>query len=59
MTRGPVPERGLVPPGSRALGVPARVREGAGTTEFVSGALALYVENARRYRQDLVRLDRR
>jgi carbonic anhydrase/acetyltransferase-like protein (isoleucine patch superfamily) len=41
-----VPEGSEVPPDHRALGVPARVRPGAGTAEFVKDAVALYVENA-------------
>jgi carbonic anhydrase/acetyltransferase-like protein (isoleucine patch superfamily) len=48
-----VAEGTLVPRDHRALGVPARVREGAGTAEFVETAVALYVENARRYREGL------
>jgi carbonic anhydrase/acetyltransferase-like protein (isoleucine patch superfamily) len=52
-----VPEGTVVPPDSRALGVPARIRDGAGTSEFVHEAVALYVENARRYREGLTRID--
>ena len=52
-----VAEGTAVPPDSRALGIPARIREGAGTSEFVAEAVALYVENARRYRAGLVRVD--
>jgi carbonic anhydrase/acetyltransferase-like protein (isoleucine patch superfamily) len=48
-----VAEGTVVPRGHRALGVPARVREGAGTTSFVESAVALYVQNARRYRDGL------
>jgi carbonic anhydrase/acetyltransferase-like protein (isoleucine patch superfamily) len=48
-----VAEGTLVPRHHRALGVPARVSEGAGTGEFVESAVALYVENARRYRDGL------
>ena len=51
-----VPEGTVVPADFRALGVPARVREGAGTAEFVRDAVALYVENARRYRDGLTRV---
>ena len=41
----------------RPLGVPARVREGAGTAAFVESAVAMYVENARRYRSGLTVVD--
>ncbi|WP_409329238.1 gamma carbonic anhydrase family protein [Trujillonella humicola] len=51
-----VSEGTAVPPGSRALGVPARVREGTGTGAWVEDAVALYVENARRYRSGLTRV---
>jgi carbonic anhydrase/acetyltransferase-like protein (isoleucine patch superfamily) len=52
-----VAEGTIVPPDSRALGVPARIRDRAGTSEFVTEAVALYVENARRYREGLTRID--
>ena len=48
--RGAGAEGTVVPPDSRALGVPARVRDGAGTPRSSDYAVALYVENARRYR---------
>jgi len=48
-----VAEGTLVPADHRALGVPARIREGAGTSAFVETAVAMYVENARRYRDGL------
>jgi carbonic anhydrase/acetyltransferase-like protein (isoleucine patch superfamily) len=51
-----VPEGTVVPPDSRALGVPAGVRDGAGTAEFVRDDVALHVENARRYRDGLARV---
>ncbi|MGY1772019.1 gamma carbonic anhydrase family protein [Blastococcus sp. SYSU D00813] len=51
-----VPEGTTVPPDCRALGVPARIREGAGTGPWVEEAVALYVENARRYRAGLTRV---
>jgi carbonic anhydrase/acetyltransferase-like protein (isoleucine patch superfamily) len=51
-----VPEGTVVPADSRALGVPARVREGAGIADHIDYAVALYVENARRYRTSLVRV---
>lgn len=52
-----VPEGTLVPADSRALGIPARVREGAGIAAQIAYAVPLYVENARRYRAHLVRVD--
>jgi carbonic anhydrase/acetyltransferase-like protein (isoleucine patch superfamily) len=52
-----VAEGTVVPPDSRALGVPARIRDRAGTSEFLTEAVALYVENARRYREGLTRID--
>ncbi len=52
-----VPEDTVVPPDCRALGVPARIREGAGTGAWIDEAVALYVANARRYRTGLTRVD--
>ncbi len=46
-----------VPPDHRALGIPARVRPGADIDEHMDYAVAVYVENARRYRDGLIRLD--
>ena len=51
-----VAEGTVVPPDHRALGVPARVRPGAGTADFVTSAVELYVANARRYREGLTRV---
>jgi carbonic anhydrase/acetyltransferase-like protein (isoleucine patch superfamily) len=48
-----VAEGTLVPADHRALGVPARTSAGAGTAAFVESAVAMYVENARRYRDGL------
>lgn len=45
-----------VPEGAVALGVPASVREGASDREDIRRAAALYVANARRYREELRRL---
>ena len=47
-----VPSRGL------ALGVPAKVREGAADSREIDHAVDFYVDNARRYRKGLRRLDR-
>jgi carbonic anhydrase/acetyltransferase-like protein (isoleucine patch superfamily) len=48
-----IAEGTVVPADHRALGVPARIRAGAGTATFVTNAVALYVENARRYREGM------
>ncbi|HEY2429996.1 MAG TPA: gamma carbonic anhydrase family protein [Acidimicrobiales bacterium] len=47
----------IVPPGAMALGVPARIREGAAPTGAVDLPVAVYVENGRRYRTELRRID--
>jgi carbonic anhydrase/acetyltransferase-like protein (isoleucine patch superfamily) len=52
-----VAEDTVVPPDSRALGIPARVRQGAGISAQIDYAVPLYVANARLYRDRLVRLD--
>jgi carbonic anhydrase/acetyltransferase-like protein (isoleucine patch superfamily) len=52
-----VAEDTVVPPDSRALGIPARVRPGAGIADHVDYAVAVYVENAARYRRSLTRVD--
>jgi carbonic anhydrase/acetyltransferase-like protein (isoleucine patch superfamily) len=52
-----VAEDTVVPPDSRALGLPARVRPGAGIAEHVDYAVALYVQNAARYRKTLTLVD--
>jgi carbonic anhydrase/acetyltransferase-like protein (isoleucine patch superfamily) len=51
-----VAEDTVVPPDHRALGVPARLRPGAGIAEHMDFAVAAYVENASRYRSSLVRV---
>ncbi len=48
--RTDVPERAL------AVGVPATVREGASDVELIRHSAELYVNNARRYREELRRL---
>ncbi|GAA4141435.1 gamma carbonic anhydrase family protein [Actinomadura keratinilytica] len=55
-----VPEDLEVPPGSMALGVPARVRpmgEQTRHADWLEEAVQLYVRNARDYRKSLRRLD--
>jgi carbonic anhydrase/acetyltransferase-like protein (isoleucine patch superfamily) len=51
-----VAEGTVVPPDHRALGIPARLREGAGIAAQIEYAVPLYVENARLYRQRLTRI---
>jgi len=51
-----VAEDAVIPPDHRALGIPARVRPGAGIAAAVDYAVAVYVENARRYRGSLVQV---
>lgn len=55
-----VPEDLAVPPGSMALGVPARVRplpNPAEVRDWMATAVKLYVDNARDYRARLRRID--
>lgn len=47
----------VVPQSAMALGVPAKVREGAVTRDLVSAGVALYVENGQRYKASMRRLD--
>jgi carbonic anhydrase/acetyltransferase-like protein (isoleucine patch superfamily) len=51
-----VAEDTIIPPDHRALGLPARVRPGAGIAAHMDYAVAVYVENARRYRSSLVQV---
>lgn len=46
-----------VPGGALALGVPARIREGAANPALISEGAANYLERTRRYRAELRRLD--
>jgi carbonic anhydrase/acetyltransferase-like protein (isoleucine patch superfamily) len=46
-----------VPSGAMALGVPAKLREGAVRTEMITEPAESYVRRAERYRHDLRRLD--
>jgi len=47
----------VVPPGAMALGVPARIKEGAVPAGSVDLAVGAYVDNGRRYAKELRRLD--
>ena len=46
-----------IPTESMALGVPAKVREGIATGDYVEDGVRNYVRNAERYRKDLRRID--
>jgi len=52
-----VPGRMEVPTGALALGVPAKLREGAANQEMIEMAAQSYVDRSRRYREQLRRLD--
>jgi carbonic anhydrase/acetyltransferase-like protein (isoleucine patch superfamily) len=47
----------VVPTGALALGVPAKIREGAADQEELVRSAASYVDRARRFRTDLRRID--
>jgi carbonic anhydrase/acetyltransferase-like protein (isoleucine patch superfamily) len=46
-----------VPPSALAVGVPATIKEGASRVEMIRLAAAEYVENGKRFRQGLKRID--
>jgi carbonic anhydrase/acetyltransferase-like protein (isoleucine patch superfamily) len=46
-----------VPSGALALGVPARIREGAANPALITGGSDNYIGRSRRYREELRRLD--
>jgi carbonic anhydrase/acetyltransferase-like protein (isoleucine patch superfamily) len=52
-----VPNDMEVPSGAMALGIPAKLREGAIPPGAFKGAVAVYVANGQRYRDELRRLD--
>jgi carbonic anhydrase/acetyltransferase-like protein (isoleucine patch superfamily) len=52
-----VPGAMVVPAGALALGVPARIREGAADPEMIRAAAESYVARGRRYRDELRRID--
>ena len=52
-----VPNGMEVPAGAMAVGVPARIREGAVEPGMIAGLAQGYVENGRRYRAELRRVD--
>ena len=54
-----VPNNVEVPSGALALGVPAKIREGAANAKEIDHAVGFYMENARTYKKEQRRLDRR
>jgi len=52
-----LPDGTEVPVNAMALGVPAKVKPNAVTRDFVTDAVALYVDNAARYAKELRLLD--
>jgi carbonic anhydrase/acetyltransferase-like protein (isoleucine patch superfamily) len=48
-----VPNNMQIPPGAMALGVPAKIREGASHPEMIQLAMQSYVDRAERYRTEL------
>ena len=47
----------VVPPHAQALGIPAKIKEGVVAEGSFGPAVALYVSNGKRYKQELRRLD--
>lgn len=47
----------IVPPGAMAIGIPARVREGAADSDEIDRGTQAYIDRARSYRTDLRRID--
>jgi len=47
----------VVPPGSLAYGVPAKIREGAARPELIADGVRNYVARTQRYRTELRRID--
>ena len=47
----------VVPAGAMALGIPAKIREGAANPDEIMMGMRSYVERSKRYRSDLRRLD--
>jgi carbonic anhydrase/acetyltransferase-like protein (isoleucine patch superfamily) len=52
-----VSNNGVVPPGAMALGIPAKIREGAANAEGIALGAEHYVQNGKRFREELRRLD--
>ncbi len=52
-----VTNNGVVPENALAVGVPATIKENASNPAMINGGAAIYVENAKRYKGSLRRLD--
>jgi carbonic anhydrase/acetyltransferase-like protein (isoleucine patch superfamily) len=52
-----VPNNMVVPPGALAIGVPAQIREGKSDVALIRLSAAEYASNAKRFRENLIRLD--
>ena len=52
-----VPNRMEVPENAMALGVPAKIKEGASNPEIIAINAQVYVQNVHRYRHELRRID--
>ena len=52
-----VPGRMVVPSGAMALGIPAKIKEGAANPMMITGARDSYVARSKRYPEELRRLD--
>ena len=52
-----VTNNGVVPENALAVGVPATIKENASNPAMITGGAAIYVENAKRYKGSLRRLD--
>jgi carbonic anhydrase/acetyltransferase-like protein (isoleucine patch superfamily) len=47
----------VVPSGAMALGVPAKIKEGAAKPGLIDIAVSVYIDNGARYRKELRRID--
>jgi serine acetyltransferase len=47
----------LVPSGALAVGVPAKIKEGAADPETIAYSIKTYTENARRYPLEMKRIN--
>jgi carbonic anhydrase/acetyltransferase-like protein (isoleucine patch superfamily) len=47
----------IVPEDALAVGVPAKIKEGASSRVMIAASAAVYVDNTKRYKQELKRLD--
>jgi carbonic anhydrase/acetyltransferase-like protein (isoleucine patch superfamily) len=52
-----VPNSMVIPPNALALGIPARIKEGASQTEGIAQGAAHYAENAKLFKEQLFRID--